>query len=56
MAYKALGFVVWKAARWFVARRYGHLVPSRRAALTGLAGLLVAGAVARALAAGSGDQ
>lgn len=56
MAYKALGFVVWKAARWFVARRYGHLVPSRGAALAGLAGLLVAGLAAGALAARGGDE
>ena len=30
MAYKILGFAVWKGARWYLGRRYGHLVPSRR--------------------------
>jgi hypothetical protein len=30
MRYKALGFVVWQGARWYVRRRYARLVPSRR--------------------------
>lgn len=34
MAYKLLGFAVWKGARWYARRRYGRLVPSRRV-LTG---------------------
>jgi hypothetical protein len=55
MAYKALGYVVWKATRWFLGRKYGHLVPSRNVALGGLVGLLVLGAAAAA-AARSGDE
>ncbi len=47
MAYKALGFVVWQGARWYLRRRYGKLVPSRRL----LSGLFVGAAVV-ALAAG----
>jgi len=30
MRYKALGFIVWHGARWYVRRRYASLVPSRR--------------------------
>jgi hypothetical protein len=30
MRYKALGFVVWQGARWYVRRRYARLIPSRR--------------------------
>ena len=30
MRYKLLGLAVWKGARWYLGRRYGHLVPSRR--------------------------
>ena len=32
MAYKLLGIAVWKGARWYMGRRFGHLVPSRRIA------------------------
>ena len=32
MRYKLLGFAVWKGARWYLGRRFGHLVPSRRIA------------------------
>ena len=41
MGYKILGFTVWHGGRWYVRRRYGHLVPSRRVA----AGALVVSAV-----------
>lgn len=41
MGYKLLGMVVWRAAKWFLARRYGHLVPSRRAAAVGLIAVAV---------------
>jgi hypothetical protein len=48
MRYKILGFAVWKGARWYINRRYGRLIPSRRV----LAGALVVSAVsAMALAA-----
>lgn len=53
MAYKALGFVVWKVARIALRRRYGRVVPSRRAALGGLAGVLLLGAAGVAIARGS---
>jgi hypothetical protein len=43
MGYKLLGLVVWKGGRLFLRHRYGHLVPSRKVALAGLLGLLVAG-------------
>jgi hypothetical protein len=42
MLYKALGFAVWKGARWYVARR----LPSRRLMLTGALGIAIATAVA----------
>ncbi len=35
MAYKALGWVVWKAARHYLRRRFGGLVTRRRAVLAG---------------------
>jgi hypothetical protein len=41
MRYKLLGFAVWKGARWYVQRRYGRLIPSRRV----LTGALVVSAV-----------
>jgi len=46
MAYKLLGFVVWKGARWFLNRRYGHMLPSRRVGSALLVGLAIAGLVA----------
>jgi hypothetical protein len=48
--YRILGFVVWRGARWYVKRTYGHYVPSRRtaviagAATTALIGLVAVGA------------
>jgi hypothetical protein len=42
MAYKLLGMAVWKGAKWYLRRTYGHLVPSRRVALAGLVALVVA--------------
>jgi hypothetical protein len=41
MRYKLLGYAVWKGARWYVGRRYGRLIPSRRV----MAGALVVSAV-----------
>ena len=48
MGYRILGFTVWKGAKWFVRRRYGHLVPSRKVTagvvvVLAVAGLAVAG-------------
>jgi|AntDryMetagUQ255_1029468.scaffolds.fasta_scaffold01608_2 hypothetical protein len=34
MGYKLLGLAVWKGARWYMGRRFGRLIPSRRV-LTG---------------------
>jgi hypothetical protein len=36
MGYKLLGIAVWKGGRWFLHRRYGHLVPSRRLVAAGV--------------------
>ena len=44
MVYKAVGFAVVKFGKWFLNRRYGHLVPSRKVALAGVAGATVVGA------------
>jgi hypothetical protein len=35
MAYKALGWVVWKGLRIYLRRRYGGLVTKRRVLLAG---------------------
>ena len=43
MAYKVLGFLVWRGAKWYLRRSYGHLVPSRKVAAAGLVGAAVAG-------------
>jgi len=48
MAYKILGFAVWNGARWYVRRRYGRFVPSRRVLV---AGLVVSAVGAMAVAA-----
>ncbi|HZO36762.1 MAG TPA: hypothetical protein VFB41_07795 [Solirubrobacteraceae bacterium] len=48
LGYKLLGMVVFKAGKLYLRRRYGGLVPSRRAALAGLFGLLLVGVVAGA--------
>jgi hypothetical protein len=46
MGYRLLGFVVWKGLKFFLRRRYGHLVPSRRtAAAAGVAALAIAGLI-----------
>ena len=42
MAYKLLGFVVWRGATWYVGRRLGTLSATRK--------VLVAGALAAAAA------
>lgn len=40
--YQILGFLVWHGARWYLRRRYGRFVPSRRVAAAGLVGAAVA--------------
>jgi hypothetical protein len=43
MAYKALGWVVWRVARIYLRRRYGGVVTKRRVLLAGGAVALAAG-------------
>jgi len=50
MGYKVLGYAVWNGGKWYVRRRYGHLVPSRKVALAGLGAVAVAGFAAFAIA------
>ncbi|HEV3229072.1 MAG TPA: hypothetical protein VGY97_06330 [Solirubrobacteraceae bacterium] len=45
--YEVLGRVVWRVAKWYLRRTYGHLIPSRRVAA---AILVVLGVVAVGLA------
>ncbi|MGH2943078.1 MAG: hypothetical protein ACRDLN_09965 [Solirubrobacteraceae bacterium] len=42
MGYKMLGFVVWHGAQWYVRRRVGRMMPSRRVATAALVGSVVA--------------
>jgi hypothetical protein len=44
MAYKLLGFVVWQGGKWYLRRRFHGT--RRKLAVTALAGLFIAGAVA----------
>jgi hypothetical protein len=46
-AYKLLGFVVWRGARWYVRRRLPSTRTLALAALGGLTALGAAGAIAR---------
>jgi len=39
MAYKALGFLVWKAAKQFLRRRYGPAMVPKKVLFGGLAGV-----------------
>jgi hypothetical protein len=41
MFYRVLGFVVGQVGKWYLRRRAGALLPSRRAAAAGLVGLAV---------------
>jgi hypothetical protein len=41
-ANKLLGWTIWKGGKWYVRKRYGHLVPPRRLLVAGLTGALVA--------------
>ena len=49
MGYRALGFVVWHGAKWFLRRKYGAYVPSRPVAAAGLVGVGVAVLVVKGL-------
>jgi hypothetical protein len=50
MGYKILGYAVWNGGKWYLGRRYGHLVPSRRVVVAGLAAVALAGVGAVAIA------
>jgi hypothetical protein len=51
--YRLLGMAVWNGSKWFLRRRYGRYVPSRRVAAAGFVGLAV---IALALALGRSKQ
>jgi hypothetical protein len=40
--YEILGFTVWHGGKWYVRRRYGSLLPSRRTLAAGLIATVVA--------------
>ena len=42
MGYKILGYTVWHGGKWYLRRRYGTLLPSRRVVIAGAVGALVA--------------
>ena len=54
MAYKLLGFVIWKGGKWFLRRKYGAALAPKPLLAGGLA-LAAAGALAAALKRGD-DQ
>lgn len=55
MGYKILGFVVWRAARWYTRRRVAAMVPSRRVLVAALV-VSAVGAVAVATAQRDSDD
>jgi hypothetical protein len=56
MGYKILGYAVWRGAKWFLRRKAGQVMPSRRLVSAGVVGLAVTGiAVAAARRSGSDD-
>jgi hypothetical protein len=48
MAYRVLGFVVWRGARWYLRRRAGRVTTAQKAGASGI----VLAAVALGLLAG----
>jgi hypothetical protein len=44
--YEILGFAVWNGGKWYVRRRYGSMIPSRRVFAAGLVATLIAVIVA----------
>jgi hypothetical protein len=51
MGYKLLGFIVWRAGKWYLGRRLASLSATRKVALAG--GLTAAAAALLLLAGGS---
>jgi hypothetical protein len=45
MGYRLLGMAVWKGAKWFLRRRYGQYVPSRRVLAAVAVGTAIAGVI-----------
>ncbi len=54
MGYKVLGYVAWHAAKWYLHRRFPR--GGRNVAIAAVAGGVIAGGVAVAYAARSGDE
>jgi hypothetical protein len=44
--YQIVGYVTWNGAKFYLRRRYGHLIPSRRVVAAGLVVGTVAGLAA----------
>jgi hypothetical protein len=44
--YQAVGYVTWNGGKWYLRRRYGHLVPSRRVVAGGVVAVTVVGLAA----------
>jgi uncharacterized protein involved in exopolysaccharide biosynthesis len=53
MGYKALGFVVWQGAKWYLRRRFPNA--QRNLAIAGVGGLLLAAVAAGATRQRSSD-
>jgi len=53
---KLLALIAYKAARLYLRRRYGRFVPSRRATLGGLLGVVLVGAAIAAARRLSGSS
>jgi hypothetical protein len=53
MAYKALGFVVWQASKWYLRRRMGGA--RAKVAMAGVGAAVVAGALVAGRQATSSD-
>jgi hypothetical protein len=55
MAYKLLGIVVWKGAKWFLRRKYGSAKPPKSWLAGGLLLVIVGGLLAAARQRGGED-
>ena len=55
MAYKALGFLVWKGAKQFLRRRYGPAMVPKKLLFGGLAGVAATALLVGLRRNGSGD-
>jgi len=48
MRYRILGWAIWKGGGWFVRRRYGRWLPSRKMVAAGVVLVMVAWLAAKA--------